>query len=473
MPISRCKRRTEDIMLKKNQTVTLDVIDINHLGFGVAKPDGFAVFVSGGVPGDRVKATVIKVNRSYAVAKLDTLLTPSAHRAKAPRCPIHACTACAYKAVDYAYEVERKHASVVHAFRKAGLSQVTVAPLLTDGKTHHYRNKAQYPVARDKDGGYRIGFFAPKSHRVCEAAACPLQPSVFEDILACIRAYLVAHGISVYDEACGEGLLRHIYLRRGERSGEILLTLVVTDAHLPYAEELVGALTERFPAIVGILLNVQKEDTNVILGDTYHTLFGRDTLTDTLAGVTLSLSAPSFYQVNHDMAERLYEKARELAAPTGEELLLDLFCGVGSIGLSMAHEVRELIGIEIVEDAVRCAARNAEQSGITNARFFSGDASDADALLARAEAALGHPLRPDIVILDPPRKGCTERLLTYVASLSPSRIVYISCNPETLARDCAILAPLGYTPGVVTPVDLFPGTGHVESVVCLKRQIQQ
>ncbi len=458
-------------MLKKNQTLLLDIIDMSHLGFGVAKPDGFAVFVSGAVPGDCVEATVIKVNKSYAVAKLLRVQTPSPHRAEAPRCPITACSACAYKAVTYEYEAACKHASVVHAFRKAGLGDVSVAPTVSDGKTLHYRNKAQYPVARLPDGSYRIGFYAPKSHRVCEAADCPLQPPVFAEILTCLRTFFEDYALSVYDESTGEGLLRHIYLRRGEVSGEILLTLVLTELYMNAEEELCRRLTAQFPAIVGILINRQAEDTNVILGEEYRTLWGRDTLTDTLCGVSLSLSAPSFYQVNHDMAEYLYTKARELAAPTGDEVLLDLFCGVGSIGLSMAHEVRELIGIEIVEDAVRCATENAKRSGISNARFFSGDATEAEHLLARAEAAVGHAIRPDIVILDPPRKGCAEPLLSFVASLTPSRIVYISCNPETLARDCAYLAPLGYAPGEVTPVDLFPGTGHVESVVCLTRRL--
>lgn len=456
---------------KKNQSVILEVVDINHLGFGVAKPDGFVVFIGGTVPGDTVEARIIKVNASYAVARTERLLTPSPHRADTERCPIRACSACAYKNVRYAYEKDVKRTSVIHAFRKAGLSDVAVGELLSTEQTTHYRNKAQFPVARRADGGLAIGFFAPKSHRVCEAAACPLQPPVFTDILETIRAFAEAHALTAYDETTGDGWLRHIYLRRGEVSGEILLTLVVTDRHFPLASDFVQCVTQAHPAIVGILLNLQRARTNVILGDTYLTLFGRDYLTDTLSGVTLSLSAPAFYQVNHDAAELLYRKARELAAPQGDELLLDLYCGAGSIGLSMADAVREVIGIEIVESAVRCAEQNAKQSGIQNARFFTGDAADAERLLCDAERSLGHAIRPDIVILDPPRKGCDERLLTHIASLAPSRIVYISCNPETLARDAAHLAPLGYTCGTVTPVDLFPGTGHVESVVRLERRL--
>ncbi len=455
--------------LKKNQIVSLEIVDINHLGFGVAKPDGFVVFVGGTVPSDVVEAKIIKVNTSFAVARVQRILAPSPHRAAAPRCTNTACSACAYRQVDYAYELSCKHACVVHAFRKAGLSDVSVAEVITTGKLHHYRNKAQYPVAQRADGGIAIGFYAPKSHRVCEAADCPLQPSVFADILQTIRAFAQRHHLAPYDEATGSGWLRHIYLRRGEVTGQILLTLVVTHPHFPLADAFVAEITHAHPAVVGILLNIQAADTNVILGDIYHTLFGRDSLTDVLSGVTLTLSAPAFYQVNHAAAEQLYAKARALAAPEGNELLLDLYCGAGSIGLSMADAVREVIGIEIVDSAVRCAEQNAAQSGIKNARFFTGDATDTARLLADAEAAIGHPLRPDIVVLDPPRKGCDASLLAYLAMLSPSRIVYISCNPETLARDVAILRPLGYACSEVTPVDLFPMTGHVECVALLKR----
>ncbi len=357
------------------------------------------------------------------------------------------------------------------AFRKAGLSDVKIGELISSPSVYHYRNKAQYPVASGKDG-VQIGFFAPKSHRVLEASACALAPNLFEEVLSVIRAFIEEFTIPIYDEESGKGLLRHIYLRRGEMSGEVLVTLVLTDNTLPKSDVLIARLCEKFPAIVGILLNINKDDTNVILGDTFVTLYGRDYIVDTLAGVELEISAASFYQVNHDATELLYAKAREVANLTGDELLLDLYSGAGSIGLSMAHAVREVIGIEIVPSAVECARRNARRAGIENASFYTADASDTDQILARAEAERGERIRPDVVVLDPPRKGSTEKLLSFIAtSLSPSRIVYISCNPDTLARDCAFLRPLGYAIGEVTPVDLFPMTGHVESVVCLTRRL--
>ena len=452
--------------LKKNQVLELEIIDITNLGFGVARYNGEVIFVGGAVTGERILAKIIKVSSSFAVGRVEKLLRPTEHRTDG-RCPIRGCQSCAYKCINYSVECGIKTENVRSAFKKCGLDGISVAPLISSPATTHYRNKAQYPIALTPQGEYLIGFFAPKSHRVTEAACCPLSPAPFPEIFEELRAYFKKHKISVYSEERGEGLLRHVYLRRGEISGEILLTLVINGTSIPAAEELCKTLTEKFPKIVGILLNVNTENTNIILGDEYITLFGRGYIFDTLAGVRLKITAPSFYQVNHDCAELLYAKARELASPQKTDTLLDLYCGAGSIGLSMAKDCRELIGIEIVPSAVECAKENALANGITNASFYVGDAADSERLLENAERLRGEKIRPDIVILDPPRAGCDEKLLRYVASLSPKRIVYISCNPQTLARDTALLAPLGYSTPEVTPVDMFPGTGHVESVVCL------
>jgi 23S rRNA (uracil1939-C5)-methyltransferase len=297
-----------------------------------------------------------------------------------------------------------------------------------------------------------------------------MSPDVFCDILEELRAFFEKHSISTYDEVSGKGLMRHIYLRRSEESGEVLVTLVINGKSFPHEKELIEALTKRFPNVCGILLNVNTESTNVILGEKFITLYGNDYITDTLAGVKLKITAPSFYQVNHGTATLIYEEARRLAALEENDVLLDLFCGAGSIGLSMAKDCRELIGIEIIESAVECARYNAEQNGIKNAKFYTGDAANAEDFLKNAEAERGEAIRPDVIILDPPRAGSDEKLLKFVASLSPRRIVYISCNPATLARDVAILRPLGYTTNTVRGYDMFPMTGHVESVVCLTRR---
>jgi 23S rRNA (uracil1939-C5)-methyltransferase len=280
-----------------------------------------------------------------------------------------------------------------------------------------------------------------------------------------VREHAVAAGVVPYDEESGKGLLRHVYLRTAEDCREVLLTLVVTRGEYPAKEALISALTSRFSTLVGILLNVNDKSTNVILGERYLTLWGRDYIHDTLANVRLRIAPAAFYQVNRQAAEMLYRKAAELAALTGKENLLDLYCGTGSIGLSMAREAGHLFGIEIVPEAIACARENAEAAGIKNATFAVGDAAATGEILARHGVA-----RPDVIILDPPRAGADAALLDTIDALSPSRLVYISCNPATLARDVAYLVKKGFVPGKVTPFDLFPRTGHVESLVCLQKQ---
>ena len=460
------------VNIKKNQVVELEITDITNLGFGVGRYGGVVVFVSDAVTGDVVRAKIIKVGGGFTVGRVEEYIKRSPYRTS-DRCTLTACKSCAYKSILYAKELEIKGEIIRSAFKKCGLSDVTLTEVIPSPSLCSYRNKAQYPIAKAPSGDYLIGFYAPKSHRVTEAAACPLAPAEFPEILEDLRAFFGKHSISVYDEESGEGLLRHIYLRRGDISGEILLTLVLNGTSLPHSDELVSLLTSKCEKLVGILLNVNKKITNVILGDKFITLFGRDYIFDTLCGVELKITAPSFYQVNHDAAELLYSEAKKLANPQKSDTLLDLYCGAGSIGLTMADDCREVIGVEIVESAVDCAKFNAELNEIKNASFYAADAKNTESLLSRAEAQRDEKIQPDIIILDPPRAGCDAGLLSYVASLLPRKIIYISCNPQTLARDVAILRPLGYSANEVTGVDLFPGTGHVESVVCLKRQIQQ
>ena len=455
-------------MLKKNDILTLEITDITNLGFGVGRADGIVVFVGGTVPEDTAEVKIIKVASSYAVGRVEKFIKKSPIRVE-NRCDNKSCTACAYKCLSYERELAIKRADVVEAFRKAGLDDILVHEVTGSPEVVGYRNKAQYPIARDKSGEYIIGFFAPKSHRVTEARNCPLAPAVFCEILNTVAAFAKKYDLSVYDEERGSGLLRHIYLRRGEISGEILLTVVINGKKLPHADELVDTITKSFPDVVGILLNINEKNTNVILGDEFITIFGRDYIFDTLGGVNLKITAPSFYQVNRGAADLLYAKAKELAAPTKSDTLLDLYCGAGSIGLSMAKDAGEVIGIEIIDSAVKCANFNAENNGISCAKFYTGDAKDAEKLLERAEAERGEKITPDVIVLDPPRAGCDEKLVRYVASLSPKRIVYVSCNPQTLARDTVLFRELGYSAGEVFPFDLFPATGHVESVLCLER----
>ena len=454
---------------KKNQCVTVEINDLTDLGFGVGRVDGAVVFVSDTVPGDVCEVKIIKVNKTYLVGRVEKYLKKSDSRVT-DRCGERACKSCAYKNISYSCEAAFKEDGVRRLFGTSMLSGITTAPITVSPNATRYRNKAQYPITLIGDE-YRVGFFAPKSHRVTPVEDCPLTPRIFSEITNVLCLYFKENALSVYDEESGRGLLRHIYLRRGEISGEVLLTVVINGDGLKNENSLIERIIEKFPEVVGILVNVNKESTNVVLGDRYRTLYGRDYIYDTLAGVRLKITAPSFYQVNHSAAELLYAKAKELAEPQKSDTLLDLFCGAGSIGLSMADSVGELIGIEIVDSAVECAKENAASMGVENASFFTGDATETERLLANAERELGRKICPDIVILDPPRAGCDERLVRFVSTLNAKRIVYISCNPKTLARDVVIFRKCGYDTDVVYPFDLFPMTGHVESVVRLERRL--
>ncbi len=456
-------------ILKKNDIINLKIEDITNLGFGVGKYNGAVVFVSGAVTGDNVEVKIIKTASSYYVGKILSFTEKSEIRGE-DRCKNTKCKSCAYREIRYEEELKIKESTVRSAFMKEGLADIRVLPTVPSPKLFEYRNKAQYPISKDKNGEYVIGFYAPKTHTVCEAADCPISPRVFSEILELLRAFFKNRELSVYDEENGTGLLRHVYIRRGEISGEILVTLVINGDSIPHSEELVNNLTEHFTDICGILININKENTNIILGEKYKTLFGKDYITDTLAGATLKITAPSFYQVNHGTSTLIYNEARRLASLNKSDTLLDLYCGAGSIGLSMAEDVKELIGIEIVDSAVECARYNAKLCGIENAYFYTGDAKNTEAMLENAENEMGKKITPDVIILDPPRAGCDERLVEYVSSLSPKRIVYISCNPTTLARDIKRFRMFGFDTDEVKPFDMFPMTGHVESVVCLTRE---
>ncbi len=457
--------------MKKGARVTTVITDLNNLGCGVGHlPAGRALFVAGAVAGDTVTAELIKVNKTYAVGRLLTVDLPSPDREDGFCAAPLSCGGCVYRHMTYARERALKREYVVHCFRKAGLADVCVEEVVTTGEVAHYRNKAEYPIARTKEGLYG-GFYAQKTHRVVAADNCSLQPAVFGEILHTVCEILYGQGVTAYDEVTGQGLFRHLYLREGRGTGELMVCPVINGEQLPDEAGFVAALTARFPQITAVLLNTNKKSTNVVLGDRFRTLFGKAYLEDLLCGKRFRIAPAAFYQINHDAAELLYGLAAARATEGRRGgILLDLYCGAGTIGLSMAEKFDEVIGIEIVPAAVASAKENAALNGVTNAAFYCGDAATAEALLAPAEAARGEHICPDVVVLDPPRKGCDAALLKFLAARNVPRIVYVSCGPDTLARDCALLRELGYTIGNVTPVDLFPRTGHVESVVCLSRK---
>ena len=451
--------------MKKGDTVSLAITDVNNLGCGVGRLEGKVVFVKGAVTGDTVTATVIKDNKSFAVAKLESVTVSSPLRERESFCsaPL-SCGGCVYRHVTYAHEKEIKYNHVRSAFDKVGLSDVTVLPVMSTEKIRGYRNKAQYPVTATKSG-MRSGFYASKTHKVIPTDCCSIQAEDFGEITAEVCRLCDSLGISAYDELSGKGLLRHIYLRRADATGEVMLCLVVNGSSLPKEKELTESLVKRFPQIVSLLINENTENTNVVLGKRYRTLYGKGYIEDVLCGLRFRISPESFYQVNRDGAELLYGLAAQRAELDGSQVLCDLYCGTGTIGLSMSARAKALVGIEIVEGAVECAKQNAEYNGVTNARFVCGDAGSAETIL---QATGG--VTPDVVVIDPPRKGSTQELACCLAELCVPRIVYVSCDPTTLARDCVWFRELGYGIGSVQPVDMFPRTGHVESVVCLTKK---
>ncbi len=457
--------------LKKNDTVELVVNDINNLGAGVARlEDGRVVFVRGAVTGDRVKAKIIKVNAKFAVARLEEILERSPYRINECFCNAsESCGGCVYRHITYEHEKELKWNYVKHAFIKAGLPNVVINAVHSTGVLNGYRNKAQYPFAMSKQG-IIAGFYATKTHNVVPAFECSLQPTVFGEILRFFCDFANDKKLTVYDEETGKGILRHLYLRYGKNTGEIMLCLVINGEKIPCEKELVDQVIAKFPFIKSIQINVNTKNTNVVLGDAYRTLWGERYIEDVLCGVRFRITPESFYQVNHDGAELLYGLAKSKATEGFDNKikLVDMYCGTGTIGLSMADSVSELVGVEIVEGAVQCARINATLNGFENAKFYAGDAKDIESMFISVEAQHG-VLEPDVVVLDPPRKGCTPEVIEFLSKRNITRIVYVSCDADTLARDCKLFAELGYTIGEVDPVDMFPRTGHIENVVLLTR----
>ncbi len=449
-------------MLKKNDIIEAPIVAMSSDGNGIAKIDNFVVFVPYSAVGDLLRLRIVKVQKSFGFGKIEEILESAPQRIQ-PDCPVYQkCGGCSFRHITYEQELCHKAEFVRDTLQRIGgltlEPEAIVGSPLVDG----YRNKAQYPV-RLENGKVVAGFFAKRSHRVIPCADCALQPAFFKGIIEYTQSFAEEKAISIYDEESGKGLLRHIYLRYGEHSGQVMVCLVLNGSKLPHAEDYVKGLLALCPDIVSIVLNVNKRKDNVILGEQCITLYGSDTIEDTLCDVSFRLSPLSFYQVNRQAAQNLYRLAADMADLKGNELLVDLYCGAGTIGLSMAQRVRQLIGVEIIPDAVENAKENARNCGIENARFLCADAGEAAQMLAK------EGLHPDVIVVDPPRKGCSQDVLEAIQTMSPEKLIYISCNVASLARDCKELEKLGYHAKRAVPVDLFPRTGHVETVCLLSK----
>lgn len=456
-------------MLKKNDVYEMKITGMTAEGQGVGhEPNGLAVFVPGAAVGDTLSVRIVKPLKKYAFGRIEAVLQPAPTRVQ-PDCPVCAqCGGCVYRHIAYDEELRVKRQLVDDCLRRIGGLSLQTEEILcartADGAPiqNGYRNKALYPLARVK-GRAMVGFYAVHSHRVVPTEHCPLAPAVFDRAAAAVCRFLDERNVSIYNEETGEGLVRHLYLRHAEANGGVLLTLVLNGDRLPQSDRFVETMRRAVPELRGILLSVNRERTNVVLGKRFIPLWGDDALEDTLCGLKFRLAPNAFYQVNRRGAELLYAKAAEFAGLRPDDALLDLYCGAGTIGLSMANRVSRVVGVEIVPEAIENARANAARNGIENASFFCADAG------AAAQRFLQEGLRPTVAVVDPPRKGCGEDALRALAEMAPERIVYVSCDPATLARDCARMRELGYVAVRAAAVDMFPRTGHVETVCLLSK----
>lgn len=444
--------------MKKNDVVVLNITDLTDEGSGVGKYEGIVVFVPSAAVGDTLKVKILKVKKSYAFGKIEEIITPAKCRIT-PDCPVFLkCGGCALRHINYNAESEIKQNRVYETIKRIGGVDLAPKPIISATAPDRYRNKAQYPISAEG----KAGFYAFHSHRIIPQTDCLLQPQEFCGIVKEVEKWVENNKISVYDEISHKGLLRHLYVRKAEATSELMITFVINGNTLPRTNEIIEKLRDLCGEnLKSVQININTADTNVILGDTCRVLYGDGYITDILCGVKVRLSPLSFYQVNREMAEKLYEKAKEYAKPQGKDIL-DLYCGAGTIGLSMAREAKSIIGVEIVPEAIEDAKFNAAQNGIENVRFICGDAAKAAEELAKER------ITPETVIVDPPRKGLTPELIETIATeFAPERVVYVSCDVATLARDLKFFAERGYNLVEYTPVDLFPRTAHVETVAVL------
>ena len=449
-------------MLEKNKVYEATICDYTAEGQGVAKIEGCAVFVPNAIAGETCLVRIEKVGKTWAAGKILEILEKSPHRVQR-RCPISSsCGGCDFWHMDYEEETRLKADRVRQALNRIGGEALAEMPILSAPTCQGYRNKAQYPVSCKKDRAF-AGFFRAGTHQVVENDRCLILPEDTDRVKKIVIDFINHFRISAYNEQTQKGLLRHIYVRRGAVSGQVLVCLVVNGRKLPHAEDLIRRL-QPVPGFATLVLAVNTRPGNAILGNEFISLYGPGYIEDTLCGLTFRLSPRSFYQVNHHQAQRLYEAAIAQAQITKADLVLDLYCGVGTITLAMAKAAGKVIGVEVVEQAVEDAWDNAKRNGIENAEFFCGDAGKA-ALELEAKGII-----PDVVVVDPPRKGLNADTIEALSKMAPRRIVYVSCDPATLARDVALLKEKGYRLLNATAADLFPRCAHVESIVCLCRQ---
>ena len=452
---------------KKNDIVNVKIEDMGHDGAGIGKVDGYALFIKDAVIDDEVEVKIIKAKKNYGYARLMKIIRPSVFRVE-PRCPIaRRCGGCQIQELDYNKQLEYKENKIMGNLKRiGGFENVPMEPMIGMAEPYHYRNKAQFPVGFDKDGNITTGFYAGRTHDIINNRKCYLGVTVNEQILDIVINHMKNNKIKAYDEKTGKGLVRHILIRYGFTSKEIMVCLVVNGDNYPNSQALIEELT-KLAGMTSICLNVNRRRDNVILGDEVEALWGQEYISDKIGDISYQISPLSFYQVNPIQTKKMYQTALDYAKLTGEETVWDLYCGIGTISLFLANHARKVYGVEIVPEAIADARRNAQINDITNAEFFVGRAED-----VLPEKYKNENVYADVIVVDPPRKGCDETLLETMIKMQPNRIVYVSCDSATLARDLKYLCANGYSLDKVRGIDNFCHSVHTESVALVTRELQ-
>lgn len=462
------------ISMKKNDIFDLEITDMGVDGEGIGHFDGMTFFVKDALIGDVIRARAMKLKKNYGYARVEEVLTPSAFRVK-PECPHHRrCGGCQIQALSYDKQLEFKQEKVRgNLIRIGGFSaeemDAKMLPVIGMEHPFRYRNKAQFPVGTDKEGNVVTGFYAARTHSIIPIDDCLLGVEENAPILEAVKDWMKANGVSAYNEETGKGLLRHVLIRFGFTTKEIMVCLIINGRTLPAQSDLISRL-EKFEGMTSISININTKNTNVILGDVTECIWGQAYITDYLGQVAYHISPQSFYQVNPVQTEKLYSTALEYAELTGEEYVWDLYCGIGTISLFLAQKAKKVYGVEIVPQAIEDAKNNAKLNGFENAEFFVGKAEEVLPEFYENLKEGDEMLTPDVIVVDPPRKGCDQMCLDTMLKMQPKRIVYVSCDSATLARDLRILCDGGYEIDKVRAVDQFPHTGHIETVVKLVRK---
>lgn len=448
-----------------NDIIDVTIEDVTADGSGVAKYDNYTIFVSGGVTGDKVNITVTKRNKSYGFGRINSIIEPSPFRTE-PVCPaFHSCGGCDFMHIDYNYQIQIKENIIKGNLQRIGgvhPHEYDFDGVISAEDTLAYRNKAQLPLGRHK-GKTVFGFYSKRSHSIVPIDKCLIQSEDINTAAEIFLRYANKYAISVYDEKSHKGILRHIYIRTGNKTGEMLFTVVTNSRKsLPHIDELINSL-QSCSGLKGVIQNINTDKTNLILGKENRILWGENKICSMIGDLKFTLSSESFFQVNGTQTEKLYAKALEYASPEDNENVFDLYCGTGSISLFLAKKAKKVIGVEIVEKAIENAKENAENNGISNAEFYTGDCADVVRKLVDSGKTA------DVVVVDPPRKGCSEDMLRLINEISPKKLVYVSCNSATLARDVKILTGYGYRLKKVCGVDMFAHSGHIESVALIMR----